>query len=99
MTGRGKARLSAEKVAEIFMDSDSENYLFDDDSDDSSAEWDPARGRGQGRAARQIQDGPLLCPYGQRGCRVCKKRGTVKSVKLNVELMETIKTNTKRYNT
>jgi hypothetical protein len=51
MTGRGKARLSAEKVAEIFMDSDSENDLFDDNSDDSSAERDPARGRGQGRAA------------------------------------------------
>jgi hypothetical protein len=62
MTGRGKARLSAEKVAEIFMDSDSENDLFDDDSDDSSVEQDPARGRGQGRAAPP----DLLCPWSKR---------------------------------
>jgi hypothetical protein len=73
MTGRGKARLSAKKVAKIFMDS--ENYLFDDDSDDSSAEWDWSC---QGSWPRE---GSLPDP-GWAGCRVCKKRGTVKSVKL-----------------
>jgi hypothetical protein len=54
MTGRGKARLSAEKVAEIFMASDSENDLFDDSSDDSSVERDPARGRGRNESCGEF---------------------------------------------